>query len=284
MLHPFKILKPEYDRLLASMTFDLDIRSELNAVAEKLTGPLCFPRYKSVQDEDGVPIVFIGPADQRESNANAHLALGQGDPWDQVSTHVPRGFGPWSSWKAAALFYLHREHLDDTTQDWSFPYLCWKFECWNGFGYRAHGIHSPYLWAGTNHYTRGKYVADGVFDPHAEDRQLGTIPVALRMMQIMPELKLAGTVMPAGGGTIKPQPVPMGVGASVGVHDVKWLQEALNKVFLPASEELVVDGSYGKHTRSAVWRYQAARGLTVDGLYGPETDEQLSRDINDLHK
>jgi len=32
---------------------------------------------------------------------------------------------------------------------------------------------SPYVWSGTDQYNRGKYIADGHYDPHAIDKQLG---------------------------------------------------------------------------------------------------------------
>jgi lysozyme family protein len=49
---------------------------------------------------------------------------------------------------------------------------------YNGFGYRRQQIvFTPYLWAATNHYTKGKYVEDGVYDPNAIDHQLGCAPL-----------------------------------------------------------------------------------------------------------
>ena len=38
-----------------------------------------------------------------------------------------------------------------------------NLERWNGFGYKARGLLSPYLWSGTDLYERGKYVSDRVF-------------------------------------------------------------------------------------------------------------------------
>ena len=48
-------------------------------------------------------------------------------------------------------------------------------ERYNGLGYRNKGLPSPYVWAGTDKYTSGKYVADGVFDPNYVDQQLGVM-------------------------------------------------------------------------------------------------------------
>jgi lysozyme family protein len=48
-------------------------------------------------------------------------------------------------------------------------------------GYAKRGIPSPYIWASTDQYTRGKYVADGHFDPNAIDHQLGCAALINRM-------------------------------------------------------------------------------------------------------
>jgi lysozyme family protein len=55
-------------------------------------------------------------------------------------------------------------------------------ESFNGFGYRRHGLASPYLWSGTSLYLRGKYVSDGRFDPLALDGQLGCCAILKRML------------------------------------------------------------------------------------------------------
>jgi hypothetical protein len=55
---------------------------------------------------------------------------------------------------------------------------------------------SPYVWAFTNIYDgHGKYVADGHYDPNADEKQCGVMPVyfALRAM---------------GGAGVQPAPVP----------------------------------------------------------------------------
>jgi lysozyme family protein len=51
----------------------------------------------------------------------------------------------------------------------------WRLEGFNGYGYRLYrGIHSPYLWAGTNHYERGKTIADRVHSATAISTQAGS--------------------------------------------------------------------------------------------------------------
>lgn len=279
MIHPFSELLPEYVKLLSTMVVTRP--AAVDQVARKLTGALYLPRYQAVQDVTGVPAVWIACADERESNANPRRALGQGDPWGEVSTHVPRGYGPFKSWADAAVFYLHMHHLDDATQQWSWPYACWKWEAWNGFGPRNHGIHTGYLWAGTSHYAKGKYVADGVWDSEHVDEQLGCVPVALRMAELIKDLAIPGLPARVPGPGVDPKPAPVGVGGAVGAHDTAWLQAALNKVI---GAELRVDGLYGHNTRTAVWTYQRRKALTADGLFGPQTDAALTQDAESVSK
>jgi len=53
--------------------------------------------------------------------------------------------------------------------------MLYEFEKWNGFGYRLYHpkVLSPYLWGFSNHYTSGKYTADGKFDESAVSTQCG---------------------------------------------------------------------------------------------------------------
>jgi len=63
----------------------------------------------------------------------------------------------------------------DEWDDWSVIGALYKWERYNGFGYRKYHpeVLSPYLWSYTNHYTKGKYVKDGKFDTEAVPRQCG---------------------------------------------------------------------------------------------------------------
>lgn len=53
---------------------------------------------------------------------------------------------------------------------------------------------------------------------------------------------------------------------------VRWAQNALNTVL---GLRLAIDGRVGTQTRSAVRRFQQARGLPVSGRIGPETERAL---------
>ena len=58
-------------------------------------------------------------------------------------------------------------------EDWSLERTLFRFEMYNGFGTRARGINSPYLWSFSTHYEKGRFVADYRWDPNAVSDQCG---------------------------------------------------------------------------------------------------------------
>ena len=71
--------------------------------------------------------------------------------------------------------------------DWSLPRMLHRLEAYNGFGYRRAGRASPYLWSFSSLYNRGKFVADGKFDPNARSKQCGGA-VMLKLLDLTGEL------------------------------------------------------------------------------------------------
>jgi uncharacterized protein (TIGR02594 family) len=57
--------------------------------------------------------------------------------------------------------------------------------------------------------------------------------------------------------------------------DVKKLQELLNTTLL-LNPALKIDGDFGRATSDAVKRFQAEKGLGIDGIVGPKTRKALS--------
>lgn len=155
--------------------------SALDIVAKKLVGEKS--RYLTVELKTGVPWAIIAVIHERESSQSWTASLAQGDPINKPSIHVPRGRGPFASWEDAAIDALVdcAPHLA-RWEDWSIAGALTALEQYNGIGYALHGIPSPYVWASTNQYIRGKYIADGHFDPNAVDHQLGCAGLLLRMI------------------------------------------------------------------------------------------------------
>lgn len=143
------------------------------------------PRYKAVQAATGVPWYFIGALHMRESSCNFEGVLHNGDRiigTGGLTTRVPAGRGPFGTWEASAIDALKLKDMH-RVQAWSAARMLYQAEVFNGLGYVGKGINSPYVWAGTNHEQSGKYVRDHVFDPNAEDTQLGVAAALIRLAE-----------------------------------------------------------------------------------------------------
>jgi lysozyme family protein len=280
MLHPFAALSGEYTTLLAAMTIDADRLSELQHRAAAILDIAKdhAREWEDVVARTGVPKLWGVASFERESSSDYRTSPAQGDRWDRVSVNVPRGLGPYKSWGDSCVAAYRIEHLDLVGASlWTWARACYEGELFNGFGVRAHGIHTGYLWAGTNIYARGKYTSDGKWDPAYKDKQLGMIPLMVMMQRFEPTLQLADILPAVSAPPIVPAPAapPLGVGGPEidGIHDAAWIQVVLND--LGTTPKLVVDGSYGRATRRAVAAFQAQHHLAVDGIAGPQTIAEM---------
>lgn len=154
-------------------------RTRMSALQKTATRLLGYKqRYQAVEARTKVPWYMIAVIHMRESDADFTTQLAQGDPLDRVSTHVPKGQGPYrgaDAWERAALIALEDAGLTKVI-DWRLEKSLFFLEKYNGWGYANHGMVSPYLWAGTDQYVAGKYTADGVLDRTVVDGQLGCAP------------------------------------------------------------------------------------------------------------
>jgi lysozyme family protein len=267
MNHPFSSLAPEYANLLSLC------HVQREAAAEQAATRLLKDKaiYTTVAVQTGVPSAFIMALNERESSGNLKTYLGNGEPLNRVTHLVPKGRGPFPDWQSGAIDAIRYDHLNDGSVPWTMVGGCYRGEDWNGFGPRAHGIHTGYLWAGTNIYTRGKYVADGVWDPNHVDTQLGVIPVLLAILALDPSMKMADSSDPV----VIPAPLP----PPEGVHNAAWIQAALNT--LGQDPPLIVDGDYGRRTRESVRQWQVVHSLIADGLAGPVTLAAIEKALAD---
>jgi len=146
-------------------------------------------RYVTVALKTTVPWPVIAVIHERESSQSWLGSLAQGDRWDRVSIHVPRGRGPFNSWEEAAedALVICPPHAAKW-QDWSIGGALTLLEQFNGLGYAAMGRPSPYVWAATDQYHSGKYIADGHYDPNAVDHQLGCASLLARMTLLDPTI------------------------------------------------------------------------------------------------
>lgn len=123
-----------------------------------------------------IPWQFVAVVHYMECNFSFKHHLHNGDSLLRRTTHVPAGRPvtgkPPFTFEESAIDALIYQGLH-LVMNWGIPFMLYKLEAYNGYGYRGHGINSPYLWAGSNHYTKGKYIADHVFSKTAVSSQIG---------------------------------------------------------------------------------------------------------------
>lgn len=156
-------------------------------VLEKKTGTMLAnkDRYAAIARRfinPGLKWWLIAVIHEMECTQNFNKYLGNGQDLDKRTTIVPVGRGPFATFEDGAIDALKLQGVDNIT-DWSINNVLHFLEGYNGYGYsKYHGMNSPYLWSGSNHYVKGKYVADGRFDPDAVSQQIG---VALMLKEII---------------------------------------------------------------------------------------------------
>lgn len=171
----FATLKPEYARLFRSAT----IRQEYGENTEWHLAMMqkSKARYQSVSDDTAVPWYFIAVCHALESSFNFRAHLHNGDfPLSARTRQVPAGrptkWLPPSDWESSARDALRLLGFAGQ-KDWTLERTLYRLEAYNGFGYRPYGIASPYLWSFSNHYERGKYIADRKWSATAKSQQCG---------------------------------------------------------------------------------------------------------------
>lgn len=151
------------------------------SIAKSLVGAKA--RYQAVATKTGVPWFVIAVIHEREASQRWDTQLGQGDPLDRVSVHVPAGRGPFKTWEDGAYDALvNCGPYAARWVDWSTGGTLTLLEKYNGLGYANRGRPSPYIWSGTDQYVSGKYVRDGVYDPTCVDPQPGCAALIKSMM------------------------------------------------------------------------------------------------------
>jgi lysozyme family protein len=190
----YEALREEYATLWASMEVRASKAGDIEATARKILGKKT--RYAAVEELTGVPWYVIGVIHAMESGCNFATHLHTGDPLTKRTVLVPAGRptappadGKVYSWKESACDALLMKGLDKI-EAWPVERICFEVERYNGWGYRSYhaDVLSPYLWSGTNHYSRGKYVADGKWSATAVSGQSGAIAILKRISELDPSV------------------------------------------------------------------------------------------------
>lgn len=117
----------------------------------------------------------------REASLRPNVYLHNGQTLGQTTTIVPKGiFFPSGAFVEASIdaIKVRAKNVKGLAA------CCAMSEKHNGLGYRKHGVYSPYVWASTNIYTSGMYIADGKFDSTKSDSRLGTAAIYLCLAEL----------------------------------------------------------------------------------------------------
>ncbi len=144
-------------------------------------------RYRALGERLGIPWFFIAVVHSLECGSNFTLHLHNGDPLGARTTHVPKGRpvagDPPFTWEQSAEDALRMKGYVDQP-DWSLAAMLFRWETFNGMGYRLRGLASPYLWSFSNIYKGGLFIADHVFDPNAMSKQCGAAVLLKRLQSV----------------------------------------------------------------------------------------------------
>ena len=114
-----------------AMKVDPNLIATIDKIAHNLFAAKS--RYQDVSTTTTVPWFIIAVIHEREASQSWAANLAQGDPWDKVSIHVPRGQGPFQSWEAAAINALeHSAPFAARWTDWSVGGALTLLEEYNG--------------------------------------------------------------------------------------------------------------------------------------------------------
>jgi lysozyme family protein len=178
-------IKDEYLKLWNDCRIRPEKASAVRREAERLFANR--KSYEEISEETSVPWWFIGLIHQMECSYSLAKHLHNGDSlkartW-QVPAGRPKDGSPPFTFVESAIDALEVDGFAGKT-DWPLAMVLWRLERYNGFGYRKKfGFASPYLWSYTNHFSSGKYVKDGVFDPNAQSKQCGTSATLRDLME-----------------------------------------------------------------------------------------------------
>jgi len=240
-------LREEYDDLFNTCNIRADKANEVEAILRRIE--VGRSRYEAVGEALDIPWHFIAVVHSMEASLDFTCHLHNGDPLTARTVQVPAGRpktgDPPFTWEESATDALTMKRLDQW-EDWSVAGTLYKLEQYNGWGYRLHHPHvkSSYLWSYSDHYTSGKYVADGTWSDTAVSRQCGAA-VLLRRLAEQGAITLG--VEPAEA----PEPMLRYWTRGPEIPGARELQEFLNQM---PGVFVKVDGKPGEKTSEVLKR------------------------------
>jgi lysozyme family protein len=182
----FEDIAENYRMLFKTVKIRDDRRDKLAWYVGKLTEEARRAAYQKIEDEACLPWYFVGVIHGMECGYDLRKHLHNGDPLKYKTVQIPRNrpepWNPPTDWHSSAIDALKYDKLLDL-KDWNdIARVLFRWEGYNGWRSRVlYGINTPYLWSFSNHYTKGKFVADNVWDGNAVSQQPGAA-VLLKML------------------------------------------------------------------------------------------------------
>lgn len=180
-------LRDEYVTLFNTCSIRPDRSKDVKGIIDRVEQTE--KRYQLVSDTSGVPWHVVAVLHNMESSLRFDRHLHNGDLLSARTVHVPDGRPkngtPPFTWEVSAADALGMQGLNGGT-DWSLAGTLFAIEKYNGLGYRLRHpeVLSPYLWAASEHYTSGKYVADGTWSETAKSSQCGAATLLRRLAEL----------------------------------------------------------------------------------------------------
>jgi lysozyme family protein len=175
-------------------------QAELTKAATFITSADARSRYEEVSKLTSGPVIpwyVIGALHYREASLNFLGHLHNGDRLDRRTINVPKGRlkGPWPpnpfdprvAWRLSAEDALKELK---PIESWKAEQMLYGFEQYNGFGYRPHGVPSPYVWNYSQFYTHGGYPRDSKWEDNYVSRQAGLAPLIKVLSDMTPDIKI----------------------------------------------------------------------------------------------
>lgn len=146
-----------YKRLWDTMI----IRPDRAPIVEQALANIIPRKHRYLDSVAGtrVPWVFIAALHYRECDNDFSRQILNGQPYESVTTLVPKGRGPWDSWEDSTRSAIDERGYDEWN-DWQPEWMLRRLERHNGWGYALRNLNSPYVWAGTNHQQPGMFDED----------------------------------------------------------------------------------------------------------------------------
>ena len=173
-----------YSSAQVTAKFAATLQAHVNTILKNIS------TYRMIAYYSKVPWQLVACLHMRESTLNFTRHLHEGSPLTGRTRFVPIGYprkGPangkvYSFVESAVDALVTVKELHKWT-DWSVAGMLYIAELYNGAGYIKNNRSNPYLWSGTQHYTGGKYVRDGVYSSSAIDGQLGVAVLLKKLLE-----------------------------------------------------------------------------------------------------